>query len=156
MKINMNPKTLHNLTVVPFVLLGISAIVLGFRWLISPEPWLLDESANVVLLDESYASLFSVDINRNLPKYLTLLYRFFGWWVITIGMLILSFTIVTRLGTPMARGFLQSVFFITLIGISIIEWIFIPSSHFVYLTYGLWALWAISVLSGIQLKKYDI
>ena len=76
-------------------------------------------------LEESYKDLFAHPINENLPKYLTLLYRFFGLWVTTVGMLITSFTIVTRLGTTMARGFIQISFFITLIGISIIEYIFI-------------------------------
>ena len=85
-----------------------------------------------------------------------LLYRFFGLWVTTIGMLIMSFTIVTRLGTVMARNFIQSSFFITLIGISIIEYIFIPSSHFVYLTFVLWVLWGVSVWAGIKLKTYDV
>jgi hypothetical protein len=60
------------------------------------------------------------------------------------------------LGTTMARGFIQVTFFITLIGISTIEYIFIPSSHFVYLTFVLWVLLVVSVWSGIKLKKYDI
>jgi len=56
----------------------------------------------------------------------------------------------------MSRGFIQVSFFITLLGISIIEWFFIPTSHFVYLTYILWLLWVTSVWAGIKLKKYDI
>jgi len=152
----MSPKTLHSLTFVPFFILGVTSFLMGFGWLLSPEPWMLDESANIIILEESYASLFSESVNRNLPQYLTLLYRFFGLWVITIGMLITSFTIVTRLGTPMSRGFIQVSFFITLLGISIIEWFFIPTSHFVYLTYILWLLWVTSVWAGIKLKKYDI
>ena len=152
----MNPKSLHNLTVVPFFLLGVTSFFMGFSWMFSSEPWMLDESANIILLQESYQDLFAHPINKNLPQYLTLLYRFFGLWVTTIGMLITSFTIVTRLGTAMARGFIHIAFFITLIGISIIEYIFIPSSHFVYLTYILWMLWGLSVWAGIKLKKYDI
>ena len=108
----MNPKTLHNLTFVPFLLLGITAFLMGFGWMLSSEPWMLDESANTILLQESYKDLFAHPINQNLPKYLTLLYRFFGLWVTTVGMLITSFTIVTRLGTTMARGFIQISFFI--------------------------------------------
>ena len=108
------------------------------------------------MLKESYKNLFAHPINENLPQYLTLLYRFFGLWVTTIGMLITSFIIVTRLGTSMSRGFLQTSFFITLIGISIIEYIFIPSSHFVYLTFVLWILWGTSVWAGIKLKKHDV
>ena len=152
----MNPKLLHNLTVIPFFILGIASFILGFAWMLSSEPWLLDEYANTLLLEETYKDLFAHPINQNLPKYLTLLYRFFGLWVSTIGMLITSFTIVTRLGTPMARSFIQISFFLTLLGISIIEYIFIPSSPFVYLTFILWILWLISVWAGIKLKKYDV
>ncbi len=152
----MNPKLLHNLTVIPFFILGITSFFMGFGWMLSSEPWMLDEYANTILLEESYKDLFAHPINENLPRYLTLLYRFFGLWVSTIGMLIMSFTIVTRLGTVMARNFIQSSFFITLIGISIIEYIFIPSSHFVYLTFVLWVLWGVSVWAGIKLKTYDV
>ena len=152
----MNPKLLHNLTVIPFFILGITSFFMGFGWMLSSEPWMLDEYANTILLEESYKDLFAHPVNENLPRYLTLLYRFFGLWVTTIGMLIMSFTIVTRLGTVMARNFIQSSFFITLIGISIIEYIFIPSSHFVYLTFVLWVLWGVSVWAGIKLKTYDV
>mgnify|MGYP000080635454 FL=1 len=152
----MNPKLLHNLTVIPFFILGITSFFMGFGWMLSSEPWMLDEYANTILLEESYKDLFAHPVNENLPRYLTLLYRFFGLWVTTIGMLIMSFTIVTRLGTVMARNFIQSSFFITLIGISIIEYIFIPSSHFVYLTFVLWILWGVSVWAGIKLKTYDV
>ena len=103
---------------VPFLIIGFMAFLLGLLWLFVPDPWMLDKSANVILLDESYSSLFSEPINRNLPKYLTLLYRFFGVWGTSLGLLILAFTIITRLGTKMARGFSQVITLFTLIGIS--------------------------------------
>ena len=71
-----NPKSLHNYTMMPFFIIGICGFFAGFGWLLSPEPWLLDESANIILLDESYGALFAETINRNLPQYLKLLYRF--------------------------------------------------------------------------------
>ena len=150
----MNAKSLHNLTTIPFLIMGLCAFFLGLGWIFSSEPWMLDKAANTILLDESYENLFSKTINRNLPQYLTLLYRFFGLWVSSLGLLLLSYTIVTRLGSGMARGFLHSTFFITLVGISLIEYVFIPSSPFVYLTIVLWLLWAISVWAGLQLKKH--
>ena len=150
----MNAKSLHNLTTIPFLIMGLCAFFLGLGWIFSSEPWMLDKAANTILLDESYENLFSKTINRNLPKYLTLLYRFFGLWVSSLGILLLSYTIVTRLGSGMARGFLHSTFFITLVGISLIEYVFIPSSPFVYLTIVLWLLWSISVWAGLQLKKH--
>ena len=150
----MNPKILHNLTMAPFLIIGLMAFILGLAWLITSEPWMLDKSANVVLLDESYSNLFSEPINRNLPKYLMLLYRFFGVWVTSLGLLILGFTIVTRMGTTLARVVAQVITLFTLIGISTLEKLFISSSPFVYVTILLWILWSISVLAGISLKKY--
>ena len=115
---------------------------------------MLDKSANIILLDESYSNLFSEPINRNLPKYLMLLYRFFGVWVTSLGLLILGFTLVTRMGTTLARFVAQVITLFTLIGISTLEKLFISSSPFVYVTILLWILWSISVLAGISLKKY--
>ena len=150
----MNPKILHNLTMVPFLIIGLMAFILGLAWLTTSEPWMLDKSANIILLDESYSNLFSEPINRNLPKYLMLLYRFFGVWVTSLGLLILGFTIVTRMGTTFARVVAQTITLFTLIGISTLEKLFISSSPFVYVTILLWILWSISVSAGISLNKY--
>ena len=150
-----NPKTLHNYTMMPFFIIGSSAFAAGFLWLLSPHPWLFDEPANILLLDETYEDLFSHDINRNLPEYLTLLYRFFGWWVSLIGLLTIGYTYITRLGTQISRLIIQSTYFIGLIGISVILYIFIPSSPFVYLNLFLWLMWFISVYSGIKLNQHD-
>ena len=150
-----NPKSLHNYTMMPFFIIGISAFVAGFGWLLAPEPWLLDESANIVLLGTSYENLFAEGINENLPSYLTLLYRFFGWWVSLIGMLTFGYTYVTRLGSQISRLVIQATYFIGLLGITVILFIFIPSSPFVYLNIFLWIMWLISVFAGIKLNKYD-
>ena len=139
---------------VPFLIIGLMAFILGLAWLTTSEPWMLDKSANIILLDESYSNLFSEPINRNLPKYLMLLYRFFGVWVTSLGLLILGFTIVTRMGTTFARVVAQTITLFTLIGISTLEKLFISSSPIVYVTILLWILWSISVLAGISLKKY--
>jgi len=150
----MNPKQLHNLTLIPVFLLGLISFVMGFGWLLSPEPWLLDQSANEALLGVTFSQLFSEPVNQNLSAYLTLSYRFFGWWIICIGMLVIAFTVVTRLGTPMARGFIHFILLVLLIGLTIIEKSFIPSSPFLLLTMGFWLLWFISFWAGIKLKKY--
>ena len=44
----MNPKVLHNLTMVPFLIIGLMASILGVAWLTTSEPWMLDKSANVI------------------------------------------------------------------------------------------------------------
>ena len=86
----MNPKFLHNLSLSLIFFLGLSVIALGLGWLISSEPWLLDQSANEKLLDNSFSEMFSDPINQNLHLYLTMLNRFLGWWTIGIGMLVIS------------------------------------------------------------------
>ena len=151
----MNPKFLHNLSLSLIFLLGFSSIALGLGWLIAPEPWLLDQSANEKLLGNSFSEIFSAPINQKLHLYLTMLYRFLGWWMISIGVLVISYIIVTRMGTEMSRGFIHSVLFILLVGTTVIEKIFISSSPFLILTILLWFLWFISLWSGIQLKKHD-
>ena len=151
----MTPKTLHNLTMKPFFVIGLSAFFAGFGWILSPEPWLLDESANVILLEESYESLFAANINRNLPEYLTLLYRFFGWWVSLIGLLTFGYTYVTRLGTKVSRTTIHVIYFFGLAGIFLILFKFIPSTPFMYLNTFLTLMWSVSVYAGLKLDKYD-
>ena len=151
----MTPKTLHNLTMMPFFVIGLSAFFAGFGWILSPEPWLLDESANVILLEESYESLFAANINRNLPEYLTLLYRFFGWWVSLIGLLTFGYTYVTRLGTKVSRTTIHLIYFFGLAGIFLILFKFIPSTPFMYLNTFLTLMWSVSVYAGLKLDKYD-
>jgi len=82
-------------------------------------------------------------------------YRFFGWWIFSIGLLILAYTLVTRLGTPLVRNVIHGVLFIILAGMLWIELKFIPGSPYVLLGVGLWVLWAISVWASIRLKKFD-
>ena len=151
----MTPKTLHNLTMMPFFVIGLSAFFAGFGWILSPEPWLLDESANVILLEESYENLFAEKINRNLPEYLTLLYRFFGWWVSMIGLLTFGYTYVTRLGTKVSRTTIHVIYFFGLAGIFLILFNFIPSTPFMYLNTFLTLMWSVSVYAGLKLDKYD-
>jgi len=151
----MNPKFLHNLSFSLIFFLGLSGIALGLGWLLASEPWLLDQSANEKLLGTSFSEILSAPINQNLYLYLTMLYRFLGWWMISIGILVISYIIVTRMGTAMSRGFIHSVLFILLVGTTVIEKIFISSSPFLILTILLWLLWFVSLWSGIQLKKYD-
>ncbi|MAX09475.1 MAG: hypothetical protein CMG13_01260 [Candidatus Marinimicrobia bacterium] len=67
----------------PLIIMGISMILLGFGWLVVDEPWMLDEVANEERLQMSFEELFK--INETLPGYLKQIYRFFGLWVLTIG-----------------------------------------------------------------------
>jgi len=76
----------------PLIIMGLSMILLGFGWLIVDEPWMLDEVANEERLKISFDDLFKTKINETLPGYLKQIYRFFGLWVITIGVFITLFS----------------------------------------------------------------
>ncbi len=149
----MDIKNLHNLALGPVLAMGLLALGFGSAWLIASEPWLLDQGANEALLGTSFAELFSADINEHLPAYLMLAYRFFGWWINSIGLLILGYSIVTRMGTRLARQTILTLLFIILVGMTVIQQTYIPTSPFLVLTGGLWALWSLSLYGSIRLNK---
>ena len=95
----MNQKTVHNLIWTPIFLIGIVSLVFGLIWIFHPEPWLIDQHANEALLQTSFDEIFSFSANKSLPSYLIVIYKFFGLWLITIGLLVLSHVKTTRLGT---------------------------------------------------------
>ena len=68
--------------------MGLSMIFLGFGWMFVDEPWMLDKAANEERLEVSFDDLFKPKINKTLPGYLKQIYRFFGLWVLTIGVFI--------------------------------------------------------------------
>ena len=88
----MNQKTVHNLIWTPIFLIGIVSLAFGLIWIFHPEPWLIDQPANEALLQTSLGQIFSYSANK-----------FFGLWLITIGLLVLSYVKITKLGTKQAR-----------------------------------------------------
>ena len=86
-----------------YFLIGILTIFLGAVWCIHEQPWLLDKSPNEALLQTSFDVLLSEKINIGLSSYLTIVYRFLGLYMLTIGLLIISYVYITRLGTKIAR-----------------------------------------------------
>ena len=116
----MQKRTIHNLIWIPIVLIGLFALGLGLAWCFHSEPWLLDQRPNEALLQTSFNTLFSEKINSLLPTNLTVIYRFFGLWLISIGLLIIAYVKVTRMGTSLARHVLLCVIFIILVGICLL------------------------------------
>ena len=137
----------------PLFLIGIVLIISGLRWLINPEPWMLDEVANVERLGMTFEQLFEPEINKTLPGYLRQIYRFFGFWVITIGLLFTLFSTPTlinqsshRIRLLICSGFMMGLG--TILGYSLI-----PSSHFIYLIWVMNFLYLISLYGHIGLKN---
>ena len=151
----MDGRCYHNLTWVPMFIIGLSVLVLGVVYVTINEPWLLDKEANEKLLGVTYNTLFSQNVNQHLPNYLTLMYRFFGWWVVSIGLLISVYVLVTKMGTQLARNILHIVTVIILTGIYCIEYHFIPETPFLWLTHSIALLFLVSIYGSVKLKQYD-
>ena len=126
-------------------------IVCGGRWLIHPEPWMLDEVANVERLGMTFNDLFEQEINSTLPDYLRQIYRFFGFWVLTIGLLISSLS-QNILKNNIGPQLLSIIGFMMFFGMYL-GYTFIPSSHFIQLMWGLLICYIISLYSYIKLKE---
>jgi hypothetical protein len=148
----MNQKTIHNLTWIPPFLIGLGSVGLGLGWLIHPEPWILDQAPNEALLQTSFQTLFAADLNVHLQDYLLVIYRFFGWWVVSIGLLIMTYVQVTRMGTTLARNSILGVLLTILVGVAYMVFNFIPSSPFKVVIYLQSAMWLTSAYYSTQLR----
>ena len=133
----VNKRTAHNLTWIPIFLIGILTIFLGAVWCIHEQPWLLDKSPNEALLQTSFDVLLSEKINICLSSYLTIVYRFLGLYMLTIGLLILSYVYITRLGTKIARNCIYLTLFVTLFGVYFLVLNYLPSSPLMPVLYFL-------------------
>ena len=135
----------------PLCLIGLAMIICGIRWLIHPEPWMLDEVANIERLGMTFDNLFEQEINSTLPDYLRQIYRFFGFWVLIIGLLI-SVLSPSIPNNNIGFQLLSIVGFMMLFGMYL-GYTLIPSSHFIQLMWGLFFCYIISLYSYIKLDK---
>ena len=133
----VNKRIAHNCTWIPIFLIGILTISLGAVWCTHEQPWLLDKSPNEVLIQTSFDVLLSEKINIGLSSYLTIVYRFLGLYMLTIGLLIISYVYITRLGTKIARDCIFLILFVTLLGIYFLVLNYLPSSPLMPVLYFL-------------------
>ena len=147
----MDQKKIHNFTWVPLFLIGLGAVGLGLSWLIHPEPWMLDQPPNEALLQTSFQNLFAANINIHLPEYLLVIYRFFGWCVLSIGLLIMTYVQITRMGTALARNAILGVLLFILIGVAYMVFNFIPLSPFKIVLYMQSVMWLTSAYFSTKL-----
>ena len=137
---------------IPIVTLGIIFIILGLRWMLVDEPWMLDKVANEERLNMTFDQLFNEEINQTLPGYLKQIYRFFGLWVSIIGIFIVSFAKTKFIeNKAFARNLLICIG-LMVISAQTMAYILIPSSPFIYLGWGsilmfLVSLWGYRKLS---------
>ena len=133
----VNKRIAHNLTWIPIFLIGVLTISLGAVWCTHEQPWLLDKSPNEALLQTSFDVLLSEKINIGLSPYLTIVYRFLGLYMLTIGLLIISYVYITRLGTKIARNCIFLILLVTLLGIYFLVLNYLPSSPLMPVLYFL-------------------
>ena len=118
---------------IPLITMGIIMIFIGIRWMIVDQPWMLDKAANEERLGMSFDKLFEPSINNTLPGYLKQIYRFFGLWVIIIGLFITSFSRPSIIEYKKIRFTLLFCTGIMIYLGLILAYMLIPSSPFIYL-----------------------
>ncbi len=132
------------------LIIGITLVILGIRWMIVDEPWMLDKVANEERLGMTFDKLFENEINQTLPNYLKQIYRFFGLWVLIIGFFILGLSRVDLSTNSKIRLLILScVGIMSYLGLGLaIFWI--PSSPFIYLGCAMVLLHVVSFYSHIN------
>ena len=136
----------------PLLSVGVVMIILGMRWIFHSEPWLVDEVANVEKLQMTFKELFADDINKTLPGYLKQIYKFFGLWVMIIGLFLTNYSIPSRIVKKDIAVPLLSIFCFLVISGLYFGYKLIPSSHFIFLGWGMMAAFLISSFSFYKLN----
>jgi antibiotic biosynthesis monooxygenase (ABM) superfamily enzyme len=111
---------------------------------------MLDQVANEERLQMTFENLFAMDGNTTLSAYLTQIYRFLGLYVLGIGFLLLSFTPKKFMEIRIVRQRVLIVLFIMLVSNLIIGYVWIPSSHFIYVMWGAIMLCVYSIYHHIK------
>ena len=148
----VSPTIKKKIFLTPIVILGIIFVVLGLRWMLVDEPWMLDKVANEERLNMTFDQLFNEEINETLPGYLKQIYRFFGLWVCIIGLFIVSFAKTKFIeNKAFARNLLICIG-LMVISAQTMAYFLIPSSPFIFLGWGsilmfLVSLWGYRKLS---------
>ena len=145
----MKNKSIKNIRY-SLILISISLCISGFRWLVSSDPWMLDQLANEERLQMSFVDLFLIDGNYTLSAYLTQIYRFLGLYVLGIGFSLLSFSSNEFLKIDSFRQRFLIVLGILLVSNLVLAYVWIPSSHFIYVMWSAIALFCISLYNHIK------
>ena len=130
---------------IPLILISTTLIICEISWLSHDQPWILDQIANEERLNMSFDELFLINGNQTLSAYLTQIYRFLGLYVLGIGVLLISFSSKKLLQISIVRKRVLTVLGILLFSNLILAYVWIPSSHFIYV------IWSTIVLYGFSL-----
>ena len=136
---------------ISYLIIAITLIILGLRWMIVDQPWLLDKVANEERLGMSFDKLFNNNINKSLPDYLKQIYRFFGLWVIIIGFFVLGLSSRSMVDNSKIRIVLLACVGVMCYSGLLLALIWIPKSPFVYLGCSMVAIHVITFYSHIKI-----
>ena len=148
----VSPTMIKKMFLTPVITLGVIFVVLGFRWMLVDEPWMLDKVANEERLKMTFDQLFNEEINETLPGYLRQIYRFFGLWVSIIGLFILSFAKKKFIENKAIAKNLLICIGTMVISAQTMAYVLIPSSPFIYLGWGSILLFFVSLWSYRKLS----
>ena len=137
---------------IPIIIIGFALITLGARWMIVDQPWMLDQVANEERLGITFDQLFNNEINSNLPDYLKQIYRFFGLWVVVIGLFVCGFSRPVMTSDSRIRVLLLVIVGIMCYSGLALAIFWIPSSPFIYLGCTMVVLHVASFYAHINYK----
>ena len=137
---------------ISYLFIAITLIILGLRWMIVDEPWLLDKVANEERLGMSFKELFDNNINQSLPDYLRQIYRFFGLWIIIIGFFVLGLSSSSMIENSKIRIILLACLGVMSYSGLLLAIIWIPKSPFVYLGCSMVAIHVLTFYSHIKIS----
>ena len=137
------------------LIIGAVAVLTGLGFLLLSQPWTLDRQANEKLLGMSFEQLFTTA--PTLPNYLGVVYRFFGLFLASFGLLL---AVLSATGYRQGQSWAWWMV-LAAVGASILVQTYlivslIPSSPFFWLDLGVVVLWVISlVLSAPKILQRD-
>ena len=134
----------------PLVLISLALCISGIRWLISSEPWMLDQIANEERLQMTFKDLFLEQENTTLSAYLTQIYRFLGLYVLGIGFILFSFTSNKFLEIYTFRKRFLTVLGVLLFSNLALAYFWIPSSHFIYVMWAAIGLYCLGLYNHLK------
>jgi len=137
---------------IPIIIIGLALIILGARWMIVDQPWMLDQVANEERLGITFDQLFDNEINSTLPDYLKQIYRFFGLWVVVIGLFVFGFSRPVMTSDSRIRVLLLVIVGIMCYSGLALAIFWIPSSPFIYLGCTMVVLHVASFYAHINYK----
>ena len=136
----------------PVILISVVISISGIRWMISPEPWILDQVANEERLAMTFNELFLIDGNDTLAAYLKQIYRFLGLYVFGTGLMLIVFACNKFFREKSFRNKYLFVLGFLLFTNILLAYFWIPSSHFIYIMWGAILLYLISLYNHSRLQ----